>query len=408
MPLTIRPKSEPLYVAIELEQFPAQTLSAGRRELREKPFAVVRQSGESHRAAVYAVSAAAREMGVDAGIPMFVLQRKFGGRVRVVERDEALEGKVLERLRELFEAWTPSFELGRWGKSLLDLAGAPVQRGVSWETLGELVRQTVQDTTGLAEVAVGVSRLPMVSQALARAARPAGVTVCPAGVEMESLAELDLEALPGMGAAKRERLAKYGIESVDQVRELERQALVKRLGRVDGEGVYGLVRGVELRGRRRAREQVAAETVLQRDVNDDGALQHLVRLTADKVCDQLRRDRLVARRVAVQLTYTDNRRARRSAVMPTSTDCFDAVAAAALGLFGELHQRRVALKAIEVIVLRPARDSGQLDLFAGDAEKRQRSLGQAITSIRGRMGFGAVLGATEMGAAALEVGEAAP
>lgn len=407
MPLTIRPKAEPLYVAAEFEQFPAQVLGAGRRELRGKAFAVVRQSGESHRAAVYALSAAARELGADPGIPVFVLERKYRGQVSVVTRDEAMEAKVLARLRELFEGWTPSFEVGRWGKTVLDLAGAPMQRGKSWETVGDLVRQCIQDATGLAEVAVGVSRLPMLARALAREAGPAGVVVCPAGVEMESLAELDLEVLPGMSGAKRERLRKYGIESVEQVRELERPALVKRLGRADGEGVYGLVRGVELRGRRSTREQVSAETVLQHDVNDEYALAQLVRLTVDKVCDQLRRDDLVARRVAVQLTYTDNRRARRSAVMPVSTDSFDTVAETALGLFGELHARRVALKAIEVIAMRPARDSGQLDLFVGDAERRERSLGKAITNIRGRMGFGAVLGATEMAVGELDAGELA-
>ncbi|MFH1572136.1 MAG: hypothetical protein ABIL09_29370 [Gemmatimonadota bacterium] len=142
---------------------------------------------------------------------------------------------------------------------------------------------------------------------------------------------------------------------------------------------------------------MSAETVLERDVNDEDALRQLVRLTVDKVCDQLRLQGLMARRVAVQLTYTDNRRARRSAVMPASTDAFDALAAAALGLFAELHLRRVALKAIEVVAMRPGRDSGQLDLFVGDGERRQRSLGRAVTDIRRRMGFGAVLAATEMG-----------
>lgn len=428
MPLTIRPKAEPLYVALEFEQFPAQVLagrsgqaiclrcgprpsrdrgddlcpdSDPRRELRGKAFAVIRQSGESHKASVYAISAQARELGVEPGIPVFLLRRKFGGRVRVVPRDEEMEAKVLARLGELYEEWTPSFEVGRWGKTVLDLAGAPVQRGIGWEALAELVRARVQDGTGLTEVAVGVSRLPMLARALAREVRPAGVNACPPGQEMEALAELDLEVLPGMSGGKREQLRKYGIESVEQVRELERQALVKRLGRADGEGVYGLVRGVELRGRRSTREQVSAETVLDHDVNDEYALVQLVRLTVDKVCDQLRREGLVARRVAVQLTYTDNRRARRSVVMPASTDSFDAVAGAALGLFGELHLRRVGLKAIEVIVLRPGRDSGQLDLFVGDAERRQRSLGRAITDIRGRMGFGAVLGAAEMGVGAM-------
>ncbi|MFH1572137.1 MAG: hypothetical protein ABIL09_29375 [Gemmatimonadota bacterium] len=243
MPLISRPRPEPLYVALEFAQFPAQVLAAGKRPLRGKAFAVVRQSGDSHKAAVYAVSAAARELGVDPGMPVFVLRRKFGGKVQVVGRDEGMEDRVVRRLQELCESWTPDFEVGRWGTCLLDLAGSPLQRQMAWEAVADLVRARMQDGTGLSEVAVGASASPLVARALARGARPRGVEVCPPGEEMEALAELELEALPGLHGGARDRLRRYGIESVEQVRQLERPALVKRLGRADGEGVYGLVRG---------------------------------------------------------------------------------------------------------------------------------------------------------------------
>ena len=118
-----------------------------------------------------------------------------------------------------------------------------------------------------------------------------------------------------------------------------------------------------------------------------------MRLTADKLVDKLRRGGYVASRLTLRLRYTDNRSAQRSRVLPAASDDFAAVAAAAVSLFTGLHRRRAAIRSIQVSASRPGRDSGQLDLFEGEAGRRQRRLGRAITEIRQRMGFGAVVSA---------------
>ena len=77
--------------------------------------------------------------------------------------------------------------------------------------------------------------------------------------------------------------------------------------------------------------------------------------------------------------------------LPVSTDAFPRITAAALAAFDELHVRRVALKSIHVAALHTSPATGQRDLFDGDSQRKERRLGAAITDIRQRMGFDAVV-----------------
>jgi len=394
-----RPRPEPLFIAVAIDQVAAQALEGGEAELRGRAFAVVQQNAESHKASVYSVSASAREMGVHPGMPVFIMRRKLGRRVAVVPRSQEEEERALGALRALLSQLTPAFEMDGRGSALLDLAGTPAQRALGWAALAELLRQRVRERTGMGELGLGISRSALVARSLAREAQPNGTRICEPGEEGETLTRMDLDALPGLSGHVREAARKYGLHRVDQIQELDRSALTARLGRMEGETLYGLARGVS--GGRREQESgaVSAETVLTQDINYQYALAQYVRLTADRVCDELRRQGLLAPRVALRLQYTDNQTTQRSLTLSAPTDDLEAISEGALGLFEELYVRRVALKSVQIIVRRPARDTGQIDLFEGRRERRRRSLGRALTDIRGRMGFEAVMGAT-----ALEVG----
>jgi hypothetical protein len=160
-----------------------------------------------------------------------------------------------------------------------------------------------------------------------------------------------------------------------------------------------MVRGMDPVPPRSGTREVAGEAVLSHDINDDYLLVQQVRLAVDRLCDRLRREDLMARRLTCQLRYTDNRGAQRSAIMAAATDDFATICEMSVSLFKEAYRRRVGIKSIRVVAVRPSPHSGQLDLFAGDPERKSRSLGKAITDIRGRMGFGAVVNATNLGLA---------
>ena len=391
-----RPRPQPLWLAVEVDRFAAQALERARPGLRGSAFVVLQQSRDSHRAAVQAVSARARDLGVEPGTPLFAVRRAHRRRVAVVDRDEAAENAAAGSVTAVLERWTPAFRVrrGRAGLSaLLDLGGTPEARSRGWRSAGAELRRQLGDASGLAEIAVGVSTVRLVARALGRAALPAGVSLCAPGEEDRVLARTGLADLPGLGSACRERAARYGIHTVDQVLALDRRALRRRFGRLAGERLYGVVRGLEVEALPGAPGVIEAETVLREDVNDDGLLRAAVALTVDRACHELRSRRLAARSLTLRVTYTDDRRVQRTSRLAAATDDFPALCAAAEGLFHQIHARRAAVRAIAAVPSRTSPASGQQDLFDGEAGRRRRSLGAAITDIRSRLGFGAVVGA---------------
>ena len=386
-----RPQAAPLFAAVEIDQFAAQAVAARREQFRGRAFAVIRQRQESHRAAVYACSPAARELGVRPGTPVFAMKRNFGGMVAVVERHEADEKCVLDHLAKAMGRWTPEYAADGPGRFLLDLAGTPACRTLTLPRVGEELAGHLRRRTGLQEIAVAVCRSRMLVKQLVRQAVPDGVRVCLPQDEEQLLRSLDLDALP-LPTAVREGARRYGLHGAAQIMDLGRAALRKRFGVAEGERLYGLVRGLDSAPRDATRGlTIDAETTLGRDINDAAALRQAARLTADKLVDRLRRGGFVARRLTLQLRYTDNRSAQCSRLLSAATDEFGSLAGTAVQLFEELNQRRVAIKTIRLWLTRPSRDSGQLDLLAGIRERKSRSLGLAITEIRERLGFDALM-----------------
>ena len=123
-------------------------------------------------------------------------------------------------------------------------------------------------------------------------------------------------------------------------------------------------------------------------------------LTVDRACHELRLRGLAAKALTLRIAYTDDRRAQRTSRLAAATDEFPVLCAAAEELFHRIHVRRAAVRTIAAVPSRTSPASGQQDLFDGAAGRRRRSLGAAITDIRSRMGFGAVVGADALEVAA--------
>ena len=393
MPTSTRPQPEPLYLAIEVGWFAAQAIAAHRPDLRGRPFVVVQQATDSHHAAVYSCSAQAAESGIEPGMPLFAVRRKCP-RAATVSRERTFEAEMVERLRRAADEWTPRAVVSGRVRCCLDLSGTPAQRELDLAELASQVKADVGSRTSLQSLAVGLSRSALIARMLAREALPGGIAVCPPGSELDELAGKEIDLLPGLSRAIRDKLRKYGLRYVYQVQRLERRALVKRLGWSDGGKLYGLVRGLGDLSVRQEACVIEAETVLRADMNEDYLLAQCARLTADRMCHKLRAAGLVARRLTFRLRHTDNRCVQRSARLARATSDFDAIAEAAVRLFEDAYVRRAAIKSMSLRATRPSRSTRQIDLFETRGERQLQSLAAAITDIRHRLGFEAVLSAS--------------
>lgn len=390
-------RPDPLYLAAEFASFSAQAVEAWHPAHRGQPFVVIEQNPHSHATAVHACSAAVRNRGIRPGMPLPVAEKRRPGLIAVA-RNRTWEAEILESLRRLCCEWTPAFDIGPDGALLLDLTGTPASRALEPSPLVRAFQAAVRQKVGLPQTAVGLSQSRVVARLLARQARPEGVRCCAPGGEAGLLAAMDAALIPGLPPAVREALKKYGLLSIGQIQGLSREALADHFG-AEGERLYGLSRGFDLKAERRAAPKVSARTVLDRDINEQEALLAKLTLTADRLCFELKKEALKADRVALTLAYTDRRSAQKTFALPQPTHDFMGVARHARAAFLTLYQRRVALRSMTLAVNRPRSDPGQLSLFTTPADDKQRRLGEAITAIRRKLDFSAITCAANAGGA---------
>lgn len=129
---------------------------------------------------------------------------------------------------------------------------------------------------------------------------------------------------------------------------------------------------------------------------DSGMLDQITRYMADKVCHELKSRRRLLVGMTMVLKYSDSVRRQRSVAMSRPTQSFAEIAEAAVALFRQLNECRIAIKSISIRVARMQADSGQGDLFEGAGESKRRSLSRSIARIRRRSGFGAILSAATL------------
>ena len=379
---------DPLFAAVEIPHFLAQTLSVWNPILRGKPFAVIEQNAESHKTPLLAVSETARKFGVIPGVPVFITKRRWP-HVQILMRDLPGEMRLRKTMHTHLLGYTPVFTIRDSGGALLDMTGTPATRKATPEVWAGHLQKTLRDL-GLEAVSVGVASSQIVARALARLNEPHGIQVCPMGDETFLLDPLSPNLLPGLSSHGRELLRKYGLVSISSIRRLDKEEITLRFGS-EGEKLYSLVRGWDFEATSSGGKSIMAESLLSQDLNDQEALRNQVRLTADKLGYELRLKDCKAAKVTLVLTYSDKRSARRTIALNPPTSAFPELAEKAMHLFEEIYQRRVALRRIQLQVTVPRVDTGQLDLFDEVWIRKQRALEAAIDRIRRKRTFQAVL-----------------
>jgi DNA polymerase IV len=378
-----------LFITLDHDHFSAQALSAYDPTLRDHPFVVVRQSKDSHKCAVYACSYRAQQLGIRRGQPVQMVLRRHH-KVEVVTRDNLIEETARDELGWVSEHYTPEFDVTEYGRCLLNLSGTPAEQDEDIEKIADRIRDDIVTKIGLQDVAIGIASSRLISTMLARLARPADTRFCIPGTEPETLASISADLLPGVSNTAKERIRQYGIKRIGQIQNLGKDALVARLGG-EGERLYSLSVGVDAKRRIEKKEPIEAETVLDQDINDEKLLRQHVRYTADKLSHQMITVSAWASRMTFVLTYTDNRRTQKTASFVSPTNNREKLTDTALRLYRDLYQRRVAIKSIRLQVRQPRQDTNQMDLFETANEKRQRTIGHAMTKVRDRLGFDSVL-----------------
>ena len=247
---------------------------------------------------------------------------------------------------------------------------APSRSDAALELAGRL-QARVAERTGL-PLRFGVAPARFAARMAAEDAGPRGATVIGLEEFEDYLLRQPIERLPGIGPKTAARLAELGATDLPGLRELGLERLEVLLGN-HGRALWLLSCGEDpkpLRVRRHPATLSREETLPGRETSGPeaetlGLVESLTRLAA-RLEQALRRDGLRARRIALRLTYTDERTVTRSRSLDSPLSEASELISAARGLLDKIEAEGGAVRRLG-LVLKGLEISGaedrQLDLF---------------------------------------------
>lgn len=317
---------------LDLDAFFAAVEQRDKPSLRGKPVVV---GGIGQRGVVSTASYEARTFGVHSAMPTHEARRLcphaafLAGRFGAYRASSAI---VMGLLREL----SPLVEPLSLDEAFVDLA-AGTTTDFSTDALAavaEGLRADLHEQTGGLTASVGIGTSKFIAKVATELAKPNGVHIVAPGTELDTIADLPARAIPGVGPATMERLARLGVRTVADIRALSHGEAVRELGRAQGEWVRSLAFAQDDRPvvAEREAKSISVEDTFESDLTDRAELDAIIDRDARIVAERLARSGLFARTVTLKAKRPDFTILSRSLTLSGATDRPEAIARIARGL----------------------------------------------------------------------------
>jgi DNA polymerase IV len=279
----------------DMDAFYASVEQRDDRQLRGKPVIVAWQG---KRSVVCAASYEARAFGVRAAMPAKLAERLCPDGIFIAP-DFTRYRAVSWEVREIFKRHTDLIEPLSLDEAYLDVTrnktGLPTATLVA-RTIREQIRQELNLTAS-----AGVAPNKFLAKLASDWRKPDGLFVIQPEEVDAFLIPLPVGRLPGVGKVNEEKLAKLGIKTVGELRNLERANLEHEFGRY-GLRLYELARGIDQNPvvPDRPTQSMSVEDTFQEDVLLSET-EPMIRRLAEKLWSASRKDSRMPRTVVLKL-----------------------------------------------------------------------------------------------------------
>ena len=305
---------------LDLDAFFAAVEQRDKPSLRGKPVIV---GGLGQRGVVSTASYEARPFGAHSAMPMHEARRRCPHAAFLAGRFgayRAASSVVMGLLREV----SPAVEALSLDEAFVDVAAGPARSLADSDliALAQELRTQVREQTGGLTASVGLGTSKFIAKVATELAKPDGVHLVTPGTEVATIAPLPARAIPGVGPATMERLARLGVKLVSDLQELSEAELVRALGRSAGESLFQLAHGRDDRAVEPDREtkSISVEDTFATDISDPAALASILDGQAAQVAGRLAKAGLFARTVTLKLRWPDFSSVTRSRTLLGATD----------------------------------------------------------------------------------------
>jgi DNA polymerase IV len=373
-------------VHIDMDAFFASVEKLLDPSLERKPVIV---GGLPHERGVASTACyEARKYGVHSGMPLQKAYQLCPHGI-FLRGNHRIYAAFSRRFHEILSRYTPDIEMASLDEAYLDLSRCGVLYP-SFSQASQKIKKTVEEELKLS-VSVGVGANKILARLATKKAKPGGLVEVKPGCEESFLKELSIEALPGIGPKAQAILHMLNIRKIKDLWGLPRATLRALFG-LKGEEIRLQSQGIDSRPLESSGQQksISRETTFLKDIWEKRLLLAHLAYLCDRLSLALRKDRLFSHIIEVKVRWSDFKTEARRRLLVNPVQEMDEIYRIAQELFLDLFQgtrlslRLVGVKASDLVRGRT------LSLFEAYSPQRQR-LGSAVSEVRERYGFGALL-----------------
>jgi DNA polymerase IV len=358
---------------IDMDAFFASVELLGREELRGKPVIVGGDPG--FRSVVTSCTYEARKRGVHAGMSMARALSLIPGAV-VLSGSFARYRTYSMRMLEVLLRFTPRLQAASIDEAFMDLTGTA---GNILEKAGEIQKAVLAETGLWCTVGCGPNRL--LAKMASNLNKPRGVGM----LLPDDMAGLPVSAIWGVGPGTAEKLAVFGIDTIEKLRTLSMPVLRSILG-IHGEDLYSYARGIDHRPvhffeYREPPKSIGHEHTFSSDVSSPCQYMPALAMLCQKTGCRAREGGWMGGVITLKYRLRNMKRLTRRAILPWPTNQDQTILRAAGGLAEKHIGEPVRLIGVSLSRLTPA-ETAQLSLFP----ERTAPLNEAADRVRKRHG----------------------
>lgn len=401
---------------VDMDAFFASVEQLDHPEYKGHPVIV---GGLSSRGVVATASYEARKFGVHSAMPISRAKKLCPHGIYVYP-NMARYKEISQIIHKVMEEFTPIIEPLSLDEAFLDVTGI-THKFTGPKALGRAIKDRVFEETGLI-ISAGLAPNKFLAKLASDLDKPDGLVVIPYGKECESLANLPIKRIWGVGPSTERRLKDGGFSFIKDIQALpDETALVPYVGN-QARRVWELARGIDERPVETDRQiqSVGNEETYEYDVEDPAAIDLELHYFANRVAKRLRKYGLMGHTVSIKVRYKDFKTVSRQKRIDSSTDQERVIYDTSVLLWNKLMRDALSGKQEEQEVMgaipRPKFDNSILevpvkpirllgvtvsglstegivqdDLFSIEADEKDEKLSTVLDSLASKFGEGAIM-----------------
>ena len=401
---------------VDMDAFFASVEQLDHPEYKGHPVIV---GGLSSRGVVATASYEARKFGVHSAMPISRAKKLCPHGIYVYP-NMARYKEISQIIHKVMEEFTPIIEPLSLDEAFLDVTGI-THKFTGPKALGRAIKDRVFEETGLI-ISAGLAPNKFLAKLASDLDKPDGLVVIPYGKECESLANLPIKRIWGVGPSTERRLKDGGFALIKDVQALsDEKPLVPYVGN-QARRIWELARGIDERPVEPDRQiqSVGNEETYESDVEDPAVIDLELHYFANRVAKRLRKYGLMGHTVSIKVRYNDFKTVSRQKCLDSSTDQERVIYDTSVLLWNKLMRDTLSVKQEEQEVMgatpRPKFDNSILevpvkpirllgvivsglstegivqdDLFSIEADEKDEKLSIVLDSLASKFGEGAIM-----------------